>query len=232
MSEQTSLGRADPSEKTGSERAYHLLRNDIVSGAIAPNTKLKIEMLRSRYDIGAAPLREALARLAGEHLVYQIGQRGFLVSPMSLEDANQIGHMRRMLEIEALSHSIPAGDEAWEERIITAYHRLERAERKAGMTDESVTEWERLNHVFHEELVSACASVWLLRMRAMMFQHHERYRRLSRSKTVLTRDIGKEHRGLLDAALDRDTNRACAIIGSHIDRTTAAVQAALETDMT
>ncbi len=76
-------------EKTQAEKAYRLMREDIVSGALAPDLKLKIDFLRDRYDIGAGPLREALARLSGEHLVTLLGQRGFVVAPMSVADARK-----------------------------------------------------------------------------------------------------------------------------------------------
>lgn len=215
-------------EKTQAEKAYRLVREDIVSGALAPEMKLKIDFLRERYDIGAGPLREALARLSGEHLVTLLGQRGFVVAPMSASDAREIGHLRKIFEVDALSQSIPIGNRQWEERVITTYHRLERLELSDKQGSDRLDEWERLNNDFHEALVAACPSIWVLRMREMMFRHHERYRRLSRLKTVLTRDIHLEHRALLDAALDRDVERAIDIIRSHIERTTNAVANALE----
>jgi len=219
---------ADIVEKTHAERAYRLLREDVVSGALPPGMKLKIEMLRDRYGIGAGPLREALARLSGDHLVTLLGQRGFVVAAMSVEDAREIGGLRKLLEAEALSQSIPAGDRAWEERVITTYHRLERLELSANQGVDHLAEWESLNQAFHEALVSGCRSVWHLRMRDMMFKHHERYRRLSRVKTVLTRDIHLEHRALLDSALERDVDRAVEVIRSHVQHTTNAVVAAIE----
>ena len=215
-------------EKTQAEKAYRLVREDIITGALAPDMKLKIDFLRDRYDIGAGPLREALARLAGEHLATLVGQRGFVVAPMSVSDAREIGHLRKIFEADALSQSIPAGDRQWEERVITTYHRLERIELSDKQGADRLKEWERLNNDFHEALVSACPSVWVLRMREMMFRHHERYRRLSRIKTLFTRDIHLEHRALLDAALDRDVERAIDVIRSHIERTTNAVTEALE----
>ncbi|MFD1880881.1 GntR family transcriptional regulator [Paracoccus pacificus] len=223
------MGEIPPfdADKTLAERAYRLLREDIVSGALAPGLKLKIEMLRDRYDMGAGPLREALARISGEHLVSLVGQRGFVVAPMSADDAREIGHLRKMLEAEALAQSIPNGDLDWEEKIITTWHRLERVERRELQRVGDLAEWERLNHAFHEALVAACPSVWLLRMREMMFRQHERYRRLSRQKTVLTRDLSMEHRQLMEAALDRDVDAAVATIRAHVERTTEAVDAAL-----
>ncbi|MDR6265719.1 MULTISPECIES: FCD domain-containing protein [Rhodobacterales] len=214
--------------KTTAERAYRLLREDIVSGALAPGQKLKIEMLRSRYDIGSGPLREAMSRLAGDHLVEILGQRGFLVAPFTAQDAREIGDLRKMVEAEALGQSIPLGDSTWEERVITTFHRLERQETGPAQGVEALSEWERLNHAFHEALVAACPSVWLLRTRDSMFKHHERYRRLSRVRTVLTRDIHTEHRELLDAALDKDVEMAQRVIRLHIESTTQAVVLAIE----
>lgn len=214
-------------ESTQSEKAYRLMREDIISGALPPDLKLKINLLRQRYEIGAGPLREALARLSGDHLVVLTGQRGFVVSPMSAEDAKDVGRLRLNFEIEALASSIPLGDNAWEERVITTFHRLERSESGSKQDAEDLAQWEKLNRDFHEALVSACNSIWLLRLRDMMFHHHERYRRLSRVETIATRDVHVEHREMVDAALDRDVERAIKAMRTHIQRTTDAVSGAL-----
>jgi GntR family transcriptional regulator, carbon starvation induced regulator len=219
-------GRTDASEKTYAERAYRLLREHIVAGRLEPGLKLKIDMLRKTYGLGTGPLREALARLSGDHLVRLEGQRGCVVAPMSLQDALDIGQMRKLLEAQALRLSIPTGDEAWEDRLVAAFHRLERVEKRADQGIDDLAEWELRNGQFHEALVSGCDSPWLLKMRAMMFEQHERYRRLSRLRTVKTRRIHEEHRALFDAAMARDIDQAVAVIESHIEGTTAAVAAA------
>lgn len=215
-------------ETTLSGRGYRLLREDILSGALRPGLKLKIDMLRERYQIGAGPLREALSRLSGDHLVTLMGQRGFIVAHMSVRDAREIGDMRKLLEAEGLARSIPQGDRAWEDRVITSYHRLERLECSADQGLRHMPEWDVLNGAFHEALVSAADSEWLARLRSMMFRHHERYRRLSRIRTASTRDIHLEHRALMDAALERDVSRAVEIIRVHVQRTTDAVITAID----
>ncbi|MGO4339686.1 FCD domain-containing protein [Labrys sp. KB_33_2] len=220
-------GIANLPEKTLAERAYRILREEIVSGALPPGLKLRIEMLRDRYACGAGPLREALSRLVGDHLVVMIGQRGFVVAQTSVAEAVEIGNMRKMLEAEALSLSIMAGDDAWEERIITTYHRLEQVEKRSTSTEVDLAEWERRNQAFHEALVARCQSVWLLRMRQMIFKHHERYRRMSRMTTARTRDVHLEHKALRDFALDRNVDGAVETMRNHIQRTTDAVIAAL-----
>ncbi|MDT0684568.1 FCD domain-containing protein [Roseicyclus sp. F158] len=222
-----SAPQAEPPEKTNAERAYRRIRDDIVAGALSPSEKMKIEMLRGRYGFGAAPLREALARLSGDHLVELQGQRGFIVAPISAKDAEEIGDLRKLLEVEALRQSIPAGDVAWEERLITTYHRLERLERDRTPSEADLYQWEIRNTEFHDATVAACTSGWLLRMRQHMYRQHERYRRFSRKSTARKRDIHDEHRALFDAAIERDVDEAIRIISSHVQRTTDTVIAGM-----
>lgn len=213
--------------RTSGERAYLLLREEIVAGTLAPGQKLKIEMLKERYDMSVGPLREAMSRLAAEYLIEQEGQRGFRVAPLTVKDAREIGEMRLLVEAEAMRQSIPAGDVAWEEKVITTFYRLEQVETSDDRSPEILTQWERLNERFHNALVAACSSVWLLRTRETMFRHHERYRRLSRLKTEFTRDVHAEHKALMKAALDRDTQEAVRIIRLHVEQTTQAVTRAV-----
>lgn len=218
----------DQPEKTNSERAYRMLREEIVAGELPAGLKLKIEMLRQRYDLGAGPLREALARLSSNHLVVLEGQRGFAVAPMSIEDANDIGALRKMLEVEALRMSFARGDDDWEAGVVATFHALERNEQRSENSAEpDFTEWERRNGLFHGALVVACDSSWLLRIRNQMFEQHERYRRLSRVTSLGSRDVRKEHKQLLETAISRDIDSAVAVINRHIQRTTDIVAEAL-----
>jgi len=118
----------NPTEKTLTERIFRLLREDIISGELPAGAKLKIELLRKRYECSSGPLREALSRLSGEFLVKLVGQRGFIVPPITIKDAKEIGDLRMQLEAHAMVKSIRAGDDNWEERVITTHHRLERLE--------------------------------------------------------------------------------------------------------
>jgi len=213
--------------RTGGEKAYLRLREDIVSGALAPGQKLKIEMLKDRYAMSVGPLREAMSRLTSEYLIEQSGQRGFFVAPLTARDAREIGELRLLVEIEALQRSIPNGDTAWEEKVITTFFRLGQVETSNDTGPDALARWEQLNEAFHNALVSACDSGWVVRIRQGMFQHHERYRRLSRIKTRFDRDIHAEHKALMSAALDRDVEEAERVIRIHIERTTEAVTNAI-----
>ena len=86
----TSLQPVDSAPKTLTDYVYGQLRADIIDGKLAPESKLKIEHLRTEYSVGATPLREALSRLSSDGFVITEGQRGFRVSPISPDDLDDV----------------------------------------------------------------------------------------------------------------------------------------------
>lgn len=202
--------------KTLSESAYDALRNDIIGGQLAPEAKLRIDELRTSYDTGASPLREALNRLAGEGFVTTEGQRGFRVAPISVKDMAEITRLRILLECEALSESMRNGDDAWEANIIGAYHRLSKLD---SGPDQGFPEWELRNQEFHEALIGACDSSWLLKFRHTLYEQHKRYRLISILEHDETRDVNREHEAIMNAVLARDEKTALAATQAHIMRT-------------
>ena len=111
-------GKLEP--KTLVEVAYLALRSDIIKGAYTPSSKLKVEHLKEIYQVSGGTLREALALLVADSLVYAEGQKGFFVSPMSIKDFKEITQLRVSLEIQALTESIQNGDDKWEADVMAA----------------------------------------------------------------------------------------------------------------
>jgi len=71
------LSAAAEAPGTYIEAVQQRLREDIVSGRLAPREKLRLAELKTRYAMGSSPLREALSRLVGEGLVTFEGNRDF-----------------------------------------------------------------------------------------------------------------------------------------------------------
>ncbi|WP_180897905.1 GntR family transcriptional regulator [Martelella soudanensis] len=216
-------------QATLSDRAHLAIRKDIVSGNLAPGTRLRIARLSKDYDIGASPLREALSKLSSEFLVNFEAQRGFSVAPVSAQDLRDISQIRCDLESEAVARAIARGDEAWESRIVAAFYKLGKADqRRRAKPEDGSDEWEDRNREFHEALVSACDSAWLKRLRSLLYYQHERYRRISLTHPDPDRDIQAEHQAIMDAALGRQTREAIRLSKEHIDKTTKAVLKVIE----
>ena len=202
--------------KTLVESSYHRLRSDIIGGKLTPGAKLRIEELREDYQIGASPLREALNRLAGEGFVTVEEQRGFKVAPVSLNDLRDLTRTRSLLEREAIKESIRNGDDEWEANVIAAYHRLQKADEIYG---KNLDEWERRNEEFHEALIAACTSTWLLRFRHILYEQHKRYRFISILAHEEDRNVHREHLEIMQTTLARDVKAACKATDYHIQRT-------------
>ena len=224
------VGHTEPREaRTLVDSVHRRLREDILSGALPPGSKLRVEVLKDRYAVGTSTLREALSLLVSDTLVTSEGQRGFRVAPTSVEDLRDITRMRKMLEAEAVRQAIELGDDQWEAGVVAAYHRLSRIEERLRQDPDGLGgEWEARNREFHEALIAACPSHWLRHFRGILYSQSERYRRLALTTRSESRDVHAEHEAIYRAVLNRDADTAAALLGEHIDRTLAVLTPVLE----
>lgn len=188
------------------------LREDILNGAHAPGSPLRMAALQTEYEVGNTPLREALFHLASEGLVELSGGRGFRVAPMSIEEIVEVTEVRKWLERLALRESLKNGDTHWEARIIAAYHLVS----SVHQTDPG---WDTLNREFHDALASACTFTVLHRFQKHLYDVTSRYRKLAWriAKTPEAELDLSEHKQLLDAALARDYEKCAEIMDAHCD---------------
>lgn len=213
-------------QSTLTDQAYRRLRSAILSGALAPDTKLRVEHIKLEMGTGASAVREALLRLSGESLVRMEERRGFFVSSITLDDLWDLTRMRIDLETDALRMAIQHGDDEWEAGIVAAFHRLSLLDAK--LREEPPThEWEERHCEFHQALVAACKSTWLMRFRRILFDQSERYRRLSLLQLSVERDVPGEHRAIMETTLARDVDAACNHLKAHIQRTAEIVAGAI-----
>ena len=202
------------------ELALTKLRRDILTGVFAPGSKLRVDELRASYDIGASPLREALSRLVSNGLVTAQGQKGFRVATVSDADIRDITDTRKLLEHAALEDSLNNGDAEWERQVAVAYDQLHREHMAVQNTaGASVDAWELANERFHDTLVSACESKWLLNFRHIIYDQAARYRRLVMLDNEQERGAHEEHRQMLESALARDVEKSCRLADLHAERT-------------
>ena len=88
--------------------------------------------------------------------------------------------------------------------------------------------WERRHRAFHETLIGACKSPWLIKFIGMLTDQMERYRHYRTIRTppkVWARDLEHEHRELMDAALAHNVSRASELIVAHLARTAEFISA-------
>lgn len=79
--------------------------------------------------------------------------------------------------------------------------------------------WRSAHSDFHAAVASGCGSPLLQIFRLELYDKAELYRAWA-VRVSARRDAAKEHREICAAVLDRDADRACELIGAHIQLTT------------
>lgn len=203
---------------------YDALRDEVLSGRILPGEKIPIADTAGRYGVSLSAVREALSRLVADGLVHAHDQRGFRASPVSVADLRDVVRVRSEIEFLALDDAIAHGDTGWESRIVAAHHMLAKTPVYPSDAAGRVSDlWMERHKAFHQALLSACTSPWLLRISAMLFDQTERYRRLLGYIAASGRGVDDEHRALMDAFLARDAAKAKALMASHFEATAASL---------
>jgi len=210
----------------GDESLDQAIRRDIMHGVLAPASRLRMDDLKARFDVGLSPIREALSRLVGEGLVEFEANRGFRVSPLSKADLADVAVTRCAVEVAALRLSIAQGDEQWEANLIAAMHLYRRRAPTAFDSAEALTAWEAAHDALHAALIGACESTRLLALQRQLQDQHLRYRRLIVIPQVAGDVHIEEHERLVALALDRNVEAAVAHIERHMMITVDALQRA------
>ena len=215
------------SRSTRATTTYATLRSDIIRAEITPGSKLNIRALCERFDVGLSPVREALSRLSSEGFVTHSDQRGFSVSDIDTRDLDGLTKARCWINEIGLRRSIASGDEAWEERLLLAFHRMNRVARLTDEPHARSVPWAAAHMEFHRALVGDSGSDWITRICDELFEAAERYRYAARRAERVRTDVASEHEAIMQAAIGREADRAVGLLNAHFERTAGLVRIAL-----
>lgn len=195
------------------------LRDLILDGTLASGLQLRQEDLAKRFGVSRIPVREALGRLQAEGLVEHFANRGSVVASRSIEELLETLDIRIALETRALKLALPsltARDFKAAREIMRRYDE-----------SESPRQWTELNLEFHLTLYRPCGRARLVRMIEELVRGINIHLRQHISHTVGRRNPQAEHKDILKACVDGDAELAVKLTEQHIERTKAALQAAL-----
>ena len=213
-----------PDIESEADRALTLLRNEIIVGAIEPNTKLKVQHLSKRYGVGTTPLRDALTQLAATGLIVRTSQRGFHVPGLSKAKWADLMATREILETEALRLAVQNPTSDWEDRIVTSFHLFALEVDRLFQEDTNSIQKFWYRHVeFHTSVLSACPLENLKSLVATLYMRMIPYRRLTLTNEYSKKRLIQSHKRLMRAVLDRD-DQLDAIMRDHIRGNTDIIQ--------
>lgn len=216
-----------PSTGTGADLVYSRLREGILHGRLTPGLVVSQVQLARELGVSRTPLREAVRMLQREGLVEGKANRMVRVTPLSVQDIEELYAVRIANEALGIRLTVPvmtADDDASLEDT------LRQMARYAAQRD--IEAWEQHHRAFHAHLVRG-GGKRLCRMLAEFCDHAERYRRLYMTSEPRAMSIGPaEHEAIAAACHARNATLAAVELARHLSRTalTALLQIAPEHD--
>ena len=189
------------------------LREAILAGVYPPGTRLRQEALADRYGSSRVPVREALRLLEADGLVTTIASVGTRIASLSLDECAELYQCRERIEPLLLRYSLPHLDEARVER------RAELAEQMCRTTD--VEQFLALDREFHLGSYPGTGTSFLGPTVERLWHTTQYYRRAFTQllDTDSHRIVHDEHRMLVEAIREQDSEEAERVLLGHLRRT-------------
>jgi len=204
-----------------------MIYQDILSGELKPSQKLVVADLKSRYHVGASPIREALVQLSWTKYVSLEPQKGCWVSPVCVEELEDLYESLRTVAAVVLKKSIKSGGEDWELEVLTSFHKLSRI----NLTNDNFDwkEWEERQHQFHIALLEGSNSRNMFEFFTDLINQIKRYRYFARHNGLDPRQFEiDEYEKLMKLVLAKDTDEAAEEFDRHLHRSMEQIQITIE----
>ena len=134
------------------EATTRRLRDEILSGALEPGSRLIEEQICQRFSISRAPLRESLRLLVQQGLVEHLPRRGARVTVWSEEDIRQLFEIRAVLERHAITTALPLRNEPGVDPLDQVRERLDQMRLAENAADE--LDRDDAHRAFHAAIVA------------------------------------------------------------------------------
>jgi DNA-binding GntR family transcriptional regulator len=208
-----------------SDRAYTVLREQIIDGELAPGTLLAEVEQSTRLGVSRTPVREALSRLAADGLVATHSGRGFVVSDVPLTRIAELFEVRSALEEQAARLAARRRDPA-------VFEGLQRELRQAH---ELLENGDPVRHEYYELVARLDAAIddavqnpLLVSTLAGVRTHVARIRRLSHDDPERLREAAREHLMIVDAIVDGSESLAAHATQLHLYRSLKSILGSME----
>jgi DNA-binding GntR family transcriptional regulator len=197
MDDERFLGGEAPARdraRGGALHVFDMLREDIITLKLAPGTLLSRTALQKRFGLSSTPIRDALLRLAEEHLVTVFPQHATMVSRIDIGRAREAQFLRRSLELEIVRGLALSPGEA----VIARLRSLMR--QQAAFADlGEVDAFNRADQAFHRAMYEAAGVIDLWHLVRRRGGHIDRLRRLHLPVEGKMREVLGHHEAIVAA---------------------------------
>lgn len=230
---QEAFGRAEPLHA----RTYDLLWQRLESGELAAGARLKDTDWAARLGVSRTPVREALRKLAHDGALDPLGAGGYQVHRFSAGEIAELYRCRAALEALAAEEAARRGGAA-----LAAVLAANVAAARRALAADDLELLQRLNGAFHDAVLEAAASPYLMRL----LEQTRRLVRMARRQLLAQALSGPacqeeyraglarvlaDHDALHRAVAEADGARAGALMRGHLLATARDMGAVLDAAM-
>jgi len=204
--------------KSLGQHVFERLKQAVVQGKIAPESRLVESHLAQLLGISRTPVREAIHKLEREGYLKKLPRRGFIVLGFSRDDIEETFGIRSILEsyaarLAAIKHE-KKELQALEEKI-SAYQNC--------LDVNDLGRLPQINTEFHELLYALSRSPRLIKMINDLKDQIYRYRKVILQNKTFAKVSNEDHKRMLDYIRRRDANGVEALVRDHVIRGQVAV---------
>ena len=195
------------------EKIYHNLRSDILTGIFKDKEELKENTIAKRYGVSRTPVREAIRQLALEGLVDTIPNKGAFVHSIHQKDVNDAYAMRSLLEGLAARWAVAnitkeQLEEMEEILYMSEYHRKKE-------------NWEQVykcDNKFHDLLYAASGSYLLEHTLSTLHEYVQKVRKFVLTDEERAKISFEEHGEILNAIRNKQADEAEKLAVRHMEK--------------
>jgi DNA-binding GntR family transcriptional regulator len=199
-----------PTSGSLADRAYHAIRDMIVSLELRPGAVIDERRLMQQLGIGRTPIREALRTLAQEGLVEVYPRRGMFVTSVEIHDLASLAEVRSVLEGSAARLAAERATDEDRDAVAALLDELEQHEalgqRQLMALDERI----------HRQVYRAAHNAFLESSLERYYVLALRIWYLALDQARELEQAGRDHREILEAIRDGDADRAEGAMRRHV----------------
>jgi DNA-binding GntR family transcriptional regulator len=194
------------------EEVFDILRGDIMSLRIPPDTRMSIDNLARELGVSQTPIREAMRQLEAMGLVTKRHFVGYCSAPqLTRRQFDELFEMRLQLEPYAARCAATRMDEQMLAQVRALAERM-----RPGESPPSYTHFAEADAELHD-LVAAGSANRIIRETLSRLHLHFHIFRLRFHSNLIT-DVVMEHDALVAALIARDGEAAERAMREHIER--------------
>lgn len=198
--------------ETQATLAYHAIRGMILRCELQPGSVINDKTLVAKLGYGRTPIREALLRLSSERLVLFLQNQSIIVSPVGLDEINDIYTLRLHLERLAWRLWIEAASDEHVDELTGVFNDVPKLVR-AGDVEGLL----HLDFLFHSQVYRQCGNPYLTQSLYNLSGVTYRMWHMTSTRDIKAQEeTARSHQPIIDAVYARNAAKLDREIELHI----------------